>query len=759
MQDLFLWEENELKRKDIAVRVFASIMAAVMSLTTESGTFCMTAFAAEDDKESTADEMAAEPNANVAECPCGSEEATVTDVVEAETLSENQTEVQADEALARTDSLEIPVETADTDFNPVEVIDTPEGVAVFAETSAESDTGTATDVADTTATTVTTDNEDGTKTTVTTTTETEYTPGTSVTTEINEGDSDYHRLEDENGVPVLDENGNEQWSYEKKETTGDSTKTTTTTQTTVTKETTETHKDLTNADNYSDKTVYTVGADGSKEKAQDDEAGKVKDFLTSLNVTSDFVIYANTLSGTCGHEDGNIAVGELDKSTTVMNKEQYGPDEINKDYALDGYTYIGKTGDGAEVTTSSNQTEGSERSTLVTGDGSDVTVNVTEESGTANHFDRVNLGTDSFDETGELKPDAIKDVVSDHPELEDLGSVIKIGDNLNEIAGTGEAITSVYEEADDRTTDEDTAAIKATAALLDETDESGEKILGSGDIISLTVGINTLTSGENDNDYNNGKYLTQLINRNTNGVDIVINILIGDGADEGASVTINKIMNDIDDYDSRAAYLVWNFGDYQGTININGTFSGVIVAPKALVKLSEIQSGRAVADDVSHMAEVHMAVRGSYETSTVTSVETLSDEVSSFDEIKTGEGTVVYLYRGKKADTLEIPDSKNEPEDKTSPSGTESTDKGIVEETLETTDDNAIMTEPDEPVLPDNAANQDVTEVNVVNTVTVPDRNVSTGDESDLVMYGSVAVTGAIGLFMWLIMFLKRKKH
>ena len=729
-----------MKRKDVSIKIMSAIMAAAVSLSSASVVFSTPVFA--DEQEAAAETVGSEATIDAVK---GAEEnapETKTD----ETPSEDCEAGIETEALPVSQSEgTVPCEETVADQEPV--TDTISGT----ETVEDQDQN---------ATTVITDNEDGTKTTVTTTTETEYTPGISVTTEINEGDSDYHRLEDENGDPALDENGNEQWSYEKKETTGDSTKTTTTTQTTVTKETAETHKDLTNADNYSDKTVYTVGADGSKEKAQDDEAGKVKDFLTSLNVTSDFVIYANTLSGTCGHEDGNIAVGELDKSTTVMNKEQYGPDEINKDYALDGYTYIGKTGDGAEVTTSSNQTEGSERSTLVTGDGSDVTVNVTEESGTANHFDRVNLGTDSFDETGELKPDAIKDVVSDHPELEDLGSVIKIGDNLNEIAGTGEAITSVYEEADDRTTDEDTAAIKATAALLDETDESGEKILGSGDIISLTVGINTLTSGENDNDYNNGKYLTQLINRNTNGVDIVINILIGDGADEGASVTINKIMNDIDDYDSRAAYLVWNFGDYQGTININGTFSGVIVAPKALVKLSEIQSGRAVADDVSHMAEVHMAVRGSYETSTVTSVETLSDEVSSFDEIKTGEGTVEYFYRGKKADTPEIPDSKNEPEDKTSPAGTESTDKGTVEETQAgTSDNNAIRTEPDEPVLPDNAVDKDVTEVNVVNTVTVPDRNVSTGDESDLVMYGSVAVTGAIGLFMWLIMFLKRKKH
>ena len=600
-----------MKRKDIAVRVLASTMAAVMSLSTASGTFCMNAYAAEEGSENTAGEMAAEPDADIEDSTSGTDEAG------AETLSEDQTD-------------------------------------------ASEETG------DTTDTTITTDNEDGTKTTVTTTTKTEYTPGTSVTSNISESDADYKKLVDDNGDPVLDENGNEQWSYEKVETTGGSTKTTTTTRTTVTKETTETNTSLTNAGNYEDKTVYNVAPDGNKEKASDDEAAKVKDFLSSLNVTSDFVVYANALTGTCGHEDGNIAVGELDKSTTVMNKEQYGSDEINKDYALEGYSYIGSAPDGVSVTTSSNQKEGDEMSTLVTGDGSNVTVNVTEESGTANHFDQVQLGPESFDDNDLLKEDALKAVTTIHSELEDLGDVMKIGSNLSEIARTGEAITSAYETAGLRTSDEDTAVIKAAAVLLDETDESGEKILGSGDIISLTVGINTLTSSENDNDYNNGKYLTQLINKNTNGVDIVINVLIGDGADEGVSVTINKIMNDINNYDSKAAYLVWNFGDYKGTINITGTFSGVIVAPNAQVDLGEIQSGRIVADKVSHTAEVHMAVKGTYETTVKTTSEILSDETESQSSTMNEESSLIYHYKGVSTpvtpDEPEVPDVPDEPE-------------------------------------------------------------------------------------------------
>ena len=736
MQDLFLWEDNELKRKNIAVRVVASTMAAVMSLSTASGAFCMNAYAAEEGSENTTGEMA-----------------------------EDQTEAQAEEVPSGTDSQEILVETVGSD---TETLD--ENVSVklpSSDASAEAE--------DTTDTTVTTDNEDGTKTTVTTTTKTEYAPGTSATSSISEGDADYKKLVDDNGDPVLDENGNEQWSYEKVETTGGSTKTTTTTRTTVTKETTETNTSLTNAASYEDKAVYNVAPDGSKEKASDDEAGKVKDFLSSLNVTSDFVVYANALTGTCGHEDGNIAAGELYKSTTVMNKEQYGSDEINKDYALDGYSYIGSAPDGVSVTTSSNQKEGDEMPTLVTGNGSNVTVNVTEESGTANHFDRVQLGPESFDDNDLLKEDALKAVTTIHPELEDLGDVMKIGSNLSEIARTGEAITSAYETAGLRTSDEDTAAIKAAAVLLDETDESGEKILGSGDIISLTVGINTLTSAENDNDYNNGKYLTQLINKNTNGVDIVINVLIGDGADEGASVTINKIMNDINNYDSRAAYLVWNFGDYKGTINITGTFSGVIVAPNAQVDLGEIQSGRIVADKVSHTAEVHMAVKGTYETTVKTTSEILSDETESQSNTINEESYLIYHYKGVSIPVIPVkPDEPEVPEVPVTPEAPMIPDTPVTPEVPVDPDvpQEVTVTPPYEdhyvpangvktnvPVLPDDTAYKDVTETNAALGYGAADRNVSTGDESDLALYGSMAFAGAAGLFMWLILFLKRKKH
>ena len=648
---------------------------------------------------------------------------------------------------------------------------------------------TAQSTTETTTATTETKNDDGTKTTVKVTTETTTTPGASTTTEVKEGDSDYHMLVDADGNPILDENGNKQYTDSKNVTEGNTVKTSTTTETTTTQETTTETTKLTNAEDATNKTVYTVGADGNQVAMSETDANNVKAFLNDLNVTADFAVYADKLTGTTGHEDGNIAVNTANVSTTIMNKgNQYGSDEIGREYATDGYSYVGQTTNNAEIKTSSSQTnqDTANTSTLVVGNNNNVTVNITEGSGTANHFDVEKLDSTMYNEDGSLKGTAVSDLTTKHPELSTLTEVVAINKNLDAISNAGEAITSAYEKATQKTSDEDTAAINAVTALLDKTDKNGKKVLGDGDIVSLTVGINTLTSDSNLNDYNNNKYLTQLINKNTNGADIVINVLVGNGADEGASITINKLMNDIKDYNGNAAHLIWNFGDYAGTIKFAGTISGVIVAPKANVSLTEIQAGRIVAKDVSHSAEIHMAVTGNHQTTTTTTTTVIGDETQT--STKTDKtNTVKYTYKGVPSTiptdptTPDVPVTPDTPDVPVTPDSPVTPETPSTPSTPETPSNTETPSTPSVDVrtsVPPVSASKPAETVNVstvggpqnldtvvnasesnapTNASTVG-RSAQTGDESQMDLNGTVALSAMASLILYVVVALKRRK-
>lgn len=189
------------------------------------------------------------------------------------------------------------------------------------------------------------------------------------------------------------------------------------------------------------KVVYTIDDSGTKVEMTTEEASKVKNLIDELNVTADFAIYADTLSNTIGHEDGNIAVNQLEKSTTIMTKEQYGTVQINSDYALDGFSYVGQASEGANVTTSTNYAVKDsnhkiiETATLVVGNANQEVIDfVKEESGTANHFDKVELNPEMFDENSTLTDEAVTLLVEAHPELKNIEETIQISNNLNEIA-------------------------------------------------------------------------------------------------------------------------------------------------------------------------------------------------------------------------------------------------------------------------------------------------------------------------------------
>lgn len=159
-------------------------------------------------------------------------------------------------------------------------------------------------------------NEDGSTTTTTssTVTETTTTPLEPVvtTTPVNEADSDYHT--------ITDEEGNKLEAYEKTTTTAASEiSTETVTTTTVTTETSK----MTNAVETENVTVENVTEEGTVAPADTETEAAAKEFLEDQNATSDFAIYADKVDESIGHMDGNVAVdtmatgGQVD----IMNKD------------------------------------------------------------------------------------------------------------------------------------------------------------------------------------------------------------------------------------------------------------------------------------------------------------------------------------------------------------------------------------------------------------------------------------------------------
>ena len=392
------------------------------------------------------------------------------------------------------------------------------------------------------------------------------------------------------------------------------------TETKITKETTtktETgDSKMTNADEYSGKNVYTIDKDGNAQKASDDTAAKVKDYYNKQNVTSDFAVYAKSLDGTIGHEDGNIAVDKLNTGTTVMNKDgQYAMNrdsdtsqrDIDKAYANSGYSYIGETKDGQNISSSSNfQTNGKNDSLIIY--GKDEGNSYEDTDGSANHFRSIHL------KNGDTVPDADKSRTSN------LGEVMKIDGNLKAIGKAGASVTASVK---DSLTDEQ--KLEAAVAIL----KSGK--LKGNDILTLNLSSHVLKNDGKAGEYNKvNNLLTALVNENRNKVNILINVEIDkDTLSDGNTLKdLWGMMNGIQNYDYRAAYLTWNFGDFDGTISIGNTVSGSFIAPDATLNVNGIESGRMVANSASHGGEIHMAVKGNYQKSykTETNTETSTSE-------------------------------------------------------------------------------------------------------------------------------------
>ncbi len=390
------------------------------------------------------------------------------------------------------------------------------------------------------------------------------------------------------------------------------------------------------------------------------DAEKIQKFLDELEITKDFVIYADSCNQTIGHIDGNICINELDtgKLTDITLPHPYGPNKdgsLQEDYITNGYSYVGQVNGSSQIKVTGQQYTDEngkkELATLVVGNtvNTDPAANVIKDQ-TNNSFDIVKLESD-----GSLK----KEDAEKHPELADLADAINIDQNLIDIANAGQALASgTYTD----TIAQDEAKLVAAKDLL------AKGTLGKGDVVSVTIGIDTLTDSNNINNFNNNKYIGELLKSNKKGATIIINVNMSHAS--STEVSINKQMHDVDDYDGNAARLIWNFGDYAGTIKFEGNCDyvvGRVVAPKAALKVSAIQSGSAVGKSVYQTnGEFHMAVADAHEepdiTTTTKEVET-ELEISLIVKVDSGEKTTVTDGGGSFKEIESILTQYNKPKD------------------------------------------------------------------------------------------------
>lgn len=370
----------------------------------------------------------------------------------------------------------------------------------------------------------------------------------------------------------------------------------------------------------------------------DQKIQNVKDFLGAVEVTNDFAVYADTYDQSAlnrtNHVDGNICVNTYNNTQngahiSLHDPGQYGPAnatseekvDITKDYVYNGFSYIGKFAEGSTVFVSCNVKETDDQGkffgpTLVTKEGE--LENVTNQTNGSCEF--VELDSTNF-EDGKLTPEAL----AEHPKLSELSNAMKIDENLGKIAAAGAILNQVERSKPESmsTAEADKAKIKKVGELLEQ------GVFGSNDVVSVAISIETLTSDDwdwhNNNSGNQVPLLTNLINKNKNGTTIIINVNMNGVGDDGTvTISQSKMMNKVDAYDGNAANLIWNFGDYKGTINTSGTISGRVIGANATLNLYDIQAGNAVAQTVSHggigggNGEIHMAVPGTTPTPTPT---------------------------------------------------------------------------------------------------------------------------------------------
>ena len=327
--------------------------------------------------------------------------------------------------------------------------------------------------------------------------------------------------------------------------------------------------------------------DASGNEVSKEDAKKIDDLLKSLEKAEGFAIYGEELDRT-NHIEGNISVNDITAGYINITTNQV-TEKTDGDYS-----YVGNTNGGIQIT---------DNSTIIVGadvpvykpNGNQTVIN----GGYSNNIAVTQLTSEGEQEKRE-----------------------EIRENLKAIADAGLA---AKKEVDEAFYNESGNAFESVNGMLKD------NVLNKGDIVSINVDYKNIL--------NNEGAFGNLVNNN-NGTTVIVNIILTE--EDVTDITIFKAFtantNISTAFNSISPYIIWNFGDYKGKININEEMVGIIVAPEAQVyQAAGNLNGQIISKIAGNNGEIHQVTRGREEIPT--EEESSSEEESSTEPQKTDDPT------------------------------------------------------------------------------------------------------------------------
>ena len=301
--------------------------------------------------------------------------------------------------------------------------------------------------------------------------------------------------------------------------------------------------------------------DAAGQELSDEEAKKVDQLLDAIKDTEGYAIYADELDRT-NHIEGNIYVNKASTDTNIVISRVGELDDLDK-------SHIGESSSGIQIQGNSK--------------------NVTIEVGPTMNVEKPNPNQTIIN--GGYSNNITVNQMTDE-EAKAAAEVVR--NNLDEISEAGKEAKA---EIDEAFYADGKDAFEGVGNLLEN------NVVTKGDVVCINVDYKQIISNE-------GAF-GNLINAN-NGTKVIVNVIITDenvtdiNIYKGFSAN-TKVSTEFNEYSS---YIIWNFGDYNGNLNINEEMVGIIVAPKGHVyQAAGNLNGQIIASIAGNNGEVHQVTR------------------------------------------------------------------------------------------------------------------------------------------------------
>lgn len=304
------------------------------------------------------------------------------------------------------------------------------------------------------------------------------------------------------------------------------------------------------------------------------------DFLDSTAVATNFVAYGNSLYARC-HIDGNICVNDLSADSSV--EDLYAKGRQGNFEGLDNYSIVlnkdhiinfSVLDSGAVVIGTNINADPVNRH-----DGRIVDVN----DSSHNNEDEKNISYNSTTTEGKIV-EYLTSKVEDSKKQEVAQRIreeMDIQGNLDKIAAAGQGLIDYARDH----AENGSVVGTAKTALQNHPDMADNEI--------LVVNVDSTELNDQGGLYNTMEgFLTR--NKSKLSSRLLINVLTHAEKD----LIISTPLNGNENYSAYSFGVMWNFGEYNGTITYNQAAEGALFAPKATVN-TFVRDGSVIADTIS----------------------------------------------------------------------------------------------------------------------------------------------------------------